>query len=202
MCYYKDTEKQSIAKTKSYTKLTKKKAAVEKGIKRKRITTAKGGRPMIYGHIDAPSGSRAYPEPIERAIAYCREAEIDDWKEGRYELDGDRWIAQVFSRETGPKEEKLPEVHRRYIELQFMAEGREYIGYYPDCGGSRVREDRLKEKDTLYYEEDPGASEIMLPMEAGCYAVFFPEDVHRPFCQMGEAQVVKRIVIKIDVDSI
>lgn len=157
---------------------------------------------MIYGHIDAVPESRAYPEPIRRAVAYCQEAKNRDWKEGRYELEGDRWIVQVFSRATKPKEEMLPEVHRRYIELQFMAEGAEYIGYYPDQGDNRILEDRLEEKDTLYYEENPKAAEIMLPMRDGCYAVFFPEDVHRPFCRMGETQMVKRIVIKIDADEI
>lgn len=157
---------------------------------------------MIYGHVDAPVIRGAYPEQILKAVDYLRKAGNEDWKEGKFFLDEDRFIVQVFSRETGPKEEKLPEVHRRYIEVQFMAEGNEYIGFYPDLGDNRVREDHLEEKDTLYYEENPRAEELMLPMRGGCYAVFFPEDVHRPFCQMGRAQTVKRIVIKIDQDSI
>lgn len=156
---------------------------------------------MIYSHIDAREVPNLYPKQIQKAIDYCRRMQSADWKEGRFLLEGDRLIAQVFSRGTGPKEEKLPEVHRRYVEVQYMAEGEEYIGYYPDCGDNQVREDLLEEKDTLYYEENPGVSEIMLPMKQGCYAIFFPEDVHRPFCQMGEAMTVKRIVVKVDCED-
>lgn len=155
---------------------------------------------MIYSHINVLKHCCIYPEQIARALDFCREAASKEWVEDTYFLEGERLTAKVFSRETGPKEEKFPEVHRRYAEVQFMAEGEEYIGYYPDFGKNRIKEDCLKEKDTLYYEENPEVQEIMLPMKAGCYAVFFPEDVHRPFCQMGKKQAVKRIVVKIDVD--
>lgn len=157
---------------------------------------------MIYGHIDVPEARSGYPEPILKALDYCRAADLAHWEEGRYLLDGEKMIALVFSRETGPKEEKRLEVHRRYIELQFMADGEEYIGFYPDRGGHQIEEDCLEEKDTLYYRKKPEEEEIMLPMRAGCYAVFFPEDVHRPFCQMEKAQTVKRIVVKIDISTL
>ena len=39
-------------------------------------------------------------------------------------------------------------------------------------------------------------------MTDGCYAIFFPEDVHRPCCQMGQAEDVKKIVLKIRVDTL
>ena len=42
----------------------------------------------------------------------------------------------------------------------------------------------------------------MLPMTDGCYAVFFPEDVHRPCCMMDTPEDVKKIVLKVRVDSL
>lgn len=44
--------------------------------------------------------------------------------------------------------------------------------------------------------------EPMLLMTPGTYAVFFPEDVHRPFCQAGEPAGIKKIVVKILLDSL
>ena len=44
--------------------------------------------------------------------------------------------------------------------------------------------------------------EIMLPMTDGCYAIFFPEDVHRPCCMMDAPEDVKKIVLKVRVDSL
>jgi len=39
-------------------------------------------------------------------------------------------------------------------------------------------------------------------MTDGCYAIFFPEDVHQPGCQMGTPEAVKKIVLKIKVDTL
>ena len=111
-------------------------------------------------------------------------------------------IALICDRITGPKEEKRPEVHRRYAELQYMAEGEELMGFYPDRGDNRISEDCLAEKDTLYYRENPLSGEKLLLMTPGTYAVFFPEDVHRPFCQVNAPARVKKIVIKIALDRL
>lgn len=117
-------------------------------------------------------------------------------------LNGDAMIALICDRVTEAKEKKLPEVHRRYAELQFMAEGSELIGYYPDLGDNELLQDCLEEKDTLYYQENPKSGEVMLQMTPGTYAIFFPEDVHRPFCQIDKPERVKKIVVKIAIDSL
>lgn len=157
---------------------------------------------MILGHIQAKETEAAYAVPIQKAIRYCRETDVSGLGESRFLLDGEAMIAQICDRVTGAKEEKLPEVHRRYAELQYMAEGSELMGFYPDRGDNELLQDCLEEKDTLYYRENPAAGEIMLPMTPGTYAVFFPEDVHRPFCQVDAPARVKKIVVKIAVDTL
>ena len=157
---------------------------------------------MIYGNIHAGLSEAAYSEQILRAIRYLRETDVTDLHHGKYPIDGDRFIVQINEVTTGPKEEKKPEIHRDYIDVQFMVKGHEYIGFYPDRKDGEVLEDLLDSNDVLYYKENPGANEIMLPMTEGCYAIFFPEDVHRPCCQMGEAEDIKKIVIKIRVDAL
>lgn len=157
---------------------------------------------MIYGHIHAPESAAAYSETIRKAIQILRETDVTDMHHGKYPLDGDRLILQINEVTTGPKETKRPEVHRKYIDVQYMVHGHEYIGFYPDQKTSMVNEDRLNEDDVLFYEENDRVNEIMLPMTDGCYAIFFPEDVHRPCCQMGEAEDVKKIVLKVRVDTL
>ena len=68
---------------------------------------------------------------------------------------------------------------------------------YGSAVGMITMEDLLEEKDTIYYKENPAAGEKMLLMTPGTYAVFFPEDVHRPFCQVEKPERVKKIVVKI-----
>lgn len=157
---------------------------------------------VIYGHISAKETETAYAEPIREAIRYCRETNFSDRGESRQILRGGSMIIQICDRITGAKEEKPPEVHRKYAELQYMAEGSEYMGFYPDRGDNKLLQDCLEEKDTIYYQENPFSDETMLLMTPGTYAVFFPEDVHRPFCQVGEPARVKKIVVKVALDSL
>lgn len=152
---------------------------------------------MIYGHVLAKETAEAYAAPIREAIRYCRETDVSGMGESKIYLQGEDKIVLICDRVTEAKEKKLPEVHRRYVELQYMAEGSELMGYYPDRGDNQVLEDCLEEKDTLYYKENPRSEEAMLLMTPGTYAIFFPEDVHRPFCQVDQPARVKKIVIKI-----
>ncbi len=158
---------------------------------------------MIYGHVNALEYKAAYDPKILKAIEYCRSTDVSSMKEGRYPLEGDDFIVLINERRTAPWQEKLPEVHREYAELQFIAKGHEYMGFYPDRGDNEVLKDCLEEKDTLYYKENGKSGEVMLPMYEGFYAVFFPEDVHRPFCQMEDGpQEIKKIVIKIKLSTL
>lgn len=157
---------------------------------------------MIFGNVFAKETEQAYAAPIREAIRYCRETDVSGLGESRFLLKGEDFIVLICDRVTEAKEKKLPEVHRRYAELQFMAEGSELMGYYPDCGDNELLQDCLEEKDTLYYKENPNVEEKMLLVTPGTYAVFFPEDVHRPFCQVDAPARVKKIVIKIDLSTL
>ncbi len=103
---------------------------------------------------------------------------------------------------TGPRETKRPEIHQKYIDVQYMVKGRELIGFYPDCRDGAVLEDHLADRDVLFYAEREDVNEVMLPMTQGQYAVFFPEDVHRPCCMMEKPENIKKAVLKLRVDSL
>ena len=155
---------------------------------------------MIYGHIDAPVREGAYPEAIERALRILKETDLEDLENGHYPADGGRMILQLQEYATARKESKKPEVHRRYIDVQYMVHGCEWIGSYPDRKNQTVFEDRLGNDDILFYEEKEGTGEVFLPMTDGSFAVFFPEDVHRPGCQMEKSETVRKVVLKVPVE--
>ena len=157
---------------------------------------------MIYGNIHAKETETAYAPAIREALHILRTTDVSGMHHGKYPLDGDRLILQINEITTGPKAEKRPEVHRQYIDVQYMVHGHELIGFYPDCRDGEVLEDRLETSDVLFYRERTDVHEILLPMTDGCYAVFFPEDVHRPCCMMDAPEDVKKIVLKIRVDSL
>ena len=47
---------------------------------------------------------------------------------GVYEIKGKDIYAQVFDTETKPAEKQRPEVHEKYIDVQFLASGKEKLG--------------------------------------------------------------------------
>ena len=157
---------------------------------------------MIYGNINAKETEAAYTPVIQKPLEILRTTDVSEMHHGKYPLDGDKLILQINEITTGPKNTKRPEVHRDYIDVQYMVHGQELIGFYPDCKDGVVQEDLLEEKDVLFYEERSDVNELMLPMTDGCYAVFFPEDVHRPCCMMDAPEDVKKIVLKVRVDSL
>ncbi len=91
-------------------------------------------------------------------------------------------------------------MHRKYIDLQYLVRGSEQIGYAPDVMTYEVKEDKLKEKDVLFYKSVE--RETFLEMKEKDFAVFFPNDIHRPTCMYEEQELVKKVVLKISVDLI
>lgn len=155
---------------------------------------------MIYGNIHTNETPAA--PAISRALELLRGTDVAAMGQGQYPLDGDRVILQVVEATTGPRETKRPEIHKKYIDVQYMVEGRELIGFYPDHRDGAVLEDHLEDRDVLFYAEREDVNEVMLPMTRGQYAVFFPEDVHRPCCMMGAPENIKKAVLKLRVDSL
>lgn len=152
---------------------------------------------MIYGNIQMIKTEKALPEAVRRALEVIRTKDVATMEPGKYPVDGDRMILQINVSTTEPKENRRAEVHRKYVDVQYMVSGREYIGVYPDPGTDAVAEDRMEADDILFYDSAIGDREVMLPMTEGCFAVFFPEDAHRPGCEMGGPQEVRKVIVKV-----
>ncbi len=159
---------------------------------------------MIYGNVNAKETEHAYDPLIVRAINYCRNTKAADIHESKFMPEGEDFKVLFCERVTGPKSEKKAEVHSRMVEIQYCAEGRQSMGYYPDLGCFPVLEDHLnEERDVRFYQNTEDAGEIMLPLYPGQYCVFFPEDVHRPWCTAGTGpEPIKMIVIQIPLSKL
>ena len=81
-----------------------------------------------------------------------------------------------------------------------MVAGEEKIGVAPLVAGYEVVEDKLAEKDAIFYANLQ--DEVELGLKAGMFAVLFPWEVHRPNCAAGEPGKVRKVVMKISVDSL
>lgn len=100
---------------------------------------------MIFSSINSKDDFTSYPKAVQRAIKYLKENDFVNMEPGVYELEGKLMYAQVFDAETGSVNEKRPEVHEKYLDVQFLASGREKLGFTPDTGNYEVDENLMKE---------------------------------------------------------
>lgn len=160
---------------------------------------------MISGSIYEKSDLTLLPAPLRRAVEYLKEhaAELAARETGRFELDGENMILQVLDVTTGPRESIRPEVHRKYVDVQFLAAGGpERLGWYPDLGDNEVDEDLLDTpRDIRFYKNRPDQREGVIEFAVGSYAMFFPWEVHAPAIAVGDPAKVRKIVIKVALDT-
>ena len=157
---------------------------------------------LIIGNIrdeetEGVLGSKA----VERALAYLRETDFSKIADGRYEIDGDRMYATVSRYKTKPETECRPESHRRYVDVQYVAEGQEFIGWCAFTPALKEATAYDAEKDIIFYERLEPKSDFVL--SEGCFAVLLPKDIHRPCVSMDdEPSSVLKVVVKIAVELI
>ena len=98
---------------------------------------------------------------------------------------------------TRPTEDRFPECHRRFVDIQILLSGIETIGI---CPTSRVRTvtPYNTEKE---YEKVSGPMDF-ITLRENDFAVFFPHDAHLPGTISGAAPAsVRKMVVKVPVDS-
>lgn len=118
--------------------------------------------------------------------------------DGRHEIGGGAH-AIVSTYQTSSSGGKRFEAHRRYIDLQYVAEGEETAHVAPVSSLSTA-EEYDETRDTAFFHDPPSHETITL--RAGSFAVFYPEDAHRPGVMAGAAPcAVRKIVVKIPAGS-
>ncbi|HVO76321.1 MAG TPA: YhcH/YjgK/YiaL family protein [Ignavibacteriaceae bacterium] len=114
---------------------------------------------------------------------------------GNYSIKDESAYLIIQKYITNPETEKKWESHRKYIDIQLVLTGFEYIGYCPS-EIMKLKEDYNELKDVSFYNEiEEKASRLYIP--ADTFAVFFPGEAHKPGCHLSEPSSVKKAVFKI-----
>jgi len=151
---------------------------------------------MIYDRFE---NLNLYCQPgsrLHRALVYARDV-ARTATDGRMDIDGDRLYASVASYETGSREERRFEAHRKYIDVQVLLEGEECIDVSLEKDLSTL-EAYDEKKDVMFLK--PPQHVASLPMRPGWFGVFYPHDIHRPGCHLLEKRRVRKIVMKVAVE--
>ena len=130
-----------------------------------------------------------------KAFAFLEDAQKELPPVGRYDLDGDNVYALVQQYDTIPAEETKWEAHKKYIDIQFVHAGAEIIAW--DTIGNLPEGEAFDEAKDRYLYKAPTKSPLELA--AGTFAIFYPEDLHRPKELCRAACPVTKIVVKVRV---
>ena len=151
---------------------------------------------MIFGHRDSwKKEARGLSPVLAEGLRHLAQT---DWKAmpvGRHEVGRQGMFALVSEYETADKKTKQPEAHEKYIDIQWLAEGEEIIGYSQWSKEYEIVEEDLAQRDIVFFAEVQ--REVDLLLVSGSFAIFFPWDVHRPGCANSQPGKVKKVVLKI-----
>ena len=154
---------------------------------------------MILDRLENGDMYRALSDEMALALDYLRETDFRKVADGRHELDGDRVYAIVLRYRPKPLAEARWEAHRRYIDVQYVAQGIERMGCTSLRGDLPVRQPYDAKKDLVFYDAEGELFEV----RAGGFAVFAPHDVHAPGLAMDSpetASEICKVVVKCHAD--
>lgn len=148
--------------------------------------------------IDKLSNSKLYEfknEGIKRAIEFIKSTDLNSLVDCRSEIDGDNIYVIKSSYKTKRREDAYPEAHKKYIDVQYVISGTEVIGYTP-YNSQKVYKEYDEENDYELYDAECS----YVTFSDDMFAIFFPEDLHKPGIMSGDLPTeVNKVVVKVRV---
>lgn len=98
---------------------------------------------------------RKHPERWEQAFNFLAHTNLDSLPLGRIDLSDDIYIT-ISEYRTKEPEDALYEAHKKYIDVQYLISGSEYIGILRDTALLKEMQPYDEEKDIAFYASDGG----------------------------------------------
>ena len=131
-------------------------------------------------------------ENLKKGFEYLENTDFSAIKPGRYEIDGKEVFALISEYDTKNSRECRPEAHQTYTDIQYIVSGTEAIGFVT-LNNQTIVSEYDPEKDIAFFSGETSP----LILESGMFAIFFPQDIHRPCMQIEGPEKVKKVVVKV-----
>jgi YhcH/YjgK/YiaL family protein len=133
------------------------------------------------------------PSSWEAAFTFLKEQDLNTLELGRHELSDDGTFVNIEEYTT--KDSAHFEAHRAYIDIQYLAKGKEYIHvtpYEPEKQSEVQAYDETK--DIEFFDKEEYTPRLLSPEN---FMVFFPSDGHKPCMKVDTNEAVRKVVVKI-----
>lgn len=144
--------------------------------------------------VDVMENASRYAEmnPLfSRAFAFMRDLTLDTMPKEKLELDSSALYVVPQSRQGVRKQEAVLEDHRRYIDIHYLLDGHEQIGWMPASFCQTVTTPYNEKDDYILYGDVP---DLWIPFLPRDFCVFWPGEAHAPAVSEGR---ITKVVIKV-----
>lgn len=145
---------------------------------------------MIIDVLDQAEKYVSLHKDFKLVFDYLKNHDLTTMECGRHELRGSEVFFNLQEYET--KAEQKLEAHKKYIDIQVVALGEEYMGY-TNISNTTVKEAYDEAKDVMFLD----GSVDKLKADNKTFLIFYPEDAHMPALAVKEAKWVKKAIFKI-----
>jgi biofilm protein TabA len=149
---------------------------------------------MILATIEQAYRYAYCHQGLSRGFEFLQTTKLNELPDGKLAIDGERLFAIVAHDQGRGRDGAILEVHRKYIDIQYLISGSELIGWQPLSTCRSVKQDYNPETDLAFFLDRATSWFELSPRS---FAVFFPEDAHAPLAAQGP---LHKIVIKVAVD--
>ena len=133
---------------------------------------------------------------FEKAFDYMESTDFNNLEMGKHTICGEDVFALFMEYETKDIRECRLEGHRKYIDIQYILEGKEIIGFTSLVGHApHIPYDA--EKDIAFYQAECSPFKLA----KGNFTILFPDDLHMPCVKVEDALKVRKLVIKVKASA-
>jgi len=147
---------------------------------------------MIIDQLDNAAIYAGLQVKLKAALNYLQSNPLNDWEPGRYDIDGSDMFLLLQQYETREAEDSFWEAHQNYIDVQYMLQGSENMGF-AHANRLTVKKPYDPVKDFVVLEGEGDT----VTVHEGSFAIFYPQDAHMPCLSCGKPEMVKKAVIKV-----
>jgi len=148
---------------------------------------------MILDIFERADAYRNLHPEFATAIQFVRAQNWQNIKDGRHPIEAEGMFALIATNPPLSTEVAQLESHQRYIDLQYIIDGTEEIGWKSLKDGLVPTTEYDPKRDIRFYQNRP---DCWLKLKAGTFAIFYPEDAHAPGVSTA---TVRKVVVKIAV---
>jgi len=130
---------------------------------------------------------------FKQAFTFLQRPDLAQLTTGQHEIDGENVFAIVAKDQGRKKEEAQIEAHNKYIDIQYVIQGTETMGWKARTACTEITEPYDAENDIVFYADAPSTWFTTRPNH---FAIFFPKDAHLPL--IG-GDFIHKVVIKIAI---